>query len=242
MNASTPALAAIEATAVPTLPVETQPISRLAALEQPRDRHRDDAILVGEARPVAGVVLQVQVVQAELGAEPVGADQRCVAGVLSHARLRARVDDREQLLEVPDVLRALGAREVPEVAGRQLVVVDDVQALAAVRAGEHGVGERIVMVAAMADELRRARACPLAGPLLRRCSAGRAHAGTRDDTPGHGVCVSPSLPSAIHSSSAMCGASGAEQLREHAQTPQQRLAIGRAQLVGGARARASRSP
>ena len=111
----------------------------LAPLEQPGDRHRDDPVLVGEARSRGGVVLQVEVGDAQLGAQAVGPDQGRVARVVSHARLRARVDDRQQLLEVPDVLRALLARHLGEVAGGQLVVVDDVQALAAVRAGEDRV-------------------------------------------------------------------------------------------------------
>ena len=52
-----------------------------AALQQPGHRHRDDAILVGEARTVAGVVLQIQVAEPQLRAQAVGADQRRVAGV-----------------------------------------------------------------------------------------------------------------------------------------------------------------
>ena len=127
-----------------------------AALEQPGDRHRDHAVLVGEARPAGGVVLEIQVAEPQLGAEPVGADQRGVAGVAPDARLRGGVDDRQELLEVPDVLRALGAGDVPEVAGGQLVVVGDVEPLAAVRAGEHGLLERVAVLAAVTDQAGRA--------------------------------------------------------------------------------------
>src|SRR6185437_1299022 len=111
---------------------------------------------------------------------------------------------------MPDVLRTLGAGEVAEVAGGELVVVEDVQALAAIRAREHGRLQRIAVLAAMADEAGRARARSLPGPLRGALDRLGAHAAIPcNDTPGHGVCTAlSSLPSAIHSSSAMCGAKG----------------------------------
>ena len=162
---------------MPTLPGGHAPDLALAPLEQPGDRHRDHAVLVGEARPVGGVVLQVEVVDAQLGTQAVGPDQGRVAGVLPDPRLGSRVDDRQQLLEVPDVLGALGGGEVAEVARRQLVVVDHVEALAAVRAGEDRVLQRVAVITAVATQARRARAGPLPRALGGLCGV-RAHAGT----------------------------------------------------------------
>ena len=74
-----------------------------------------------------------------------------------------------------------------EVAGGPLVVVDDVEPLAAVRAGEHGSLERVVVsqrwqTSPVAHE--RVRCLDPVGP----CGL-CAHAGTWNDTPGHGVCA-----------------------------------------------------
>ncbi len=73
----------------------------------------------------------------ELGAEAVGADQRRVARELPYARLRAGVDDRQAAPRSRQMFcgrSELG--KLAEVAGGELVVVDDVQALAAIRARE----------------------------------------------------------------------------------------------------------
>src|SRR5262249_26143146 len=111
-------------------------------------------------------------------------------------------------LEVPDVARALLCGNLAEVPCGELVVVDDVKALAAVRACEHRRVERPVALAAVADELARARARPLPGPLRGGCGLG-AHAGTLNDARGQGVCVNTSSPpSASHSSSARWGVNG----------------------------------
>ena len=87
----------------------------------------------------------------------------------------------------------LGGGEVAEVARRELVVVDDVQALAAIRAREDRVLQRVAVIAAVAAQARRARARPLPRAPGGLCGVG-AHAGTRNDTTGHGVCAAPSWP------------------------------------------------
>src|SRR5262249_40316676 len=161
------------------------------------------------ARAAGRVVLEVQVGQAQLGREPVGADQRRVAGVAPDPSLSGGVGDRQQLLEVPDVARALPPRDLLEVLRGSLVVVGDVQPLAALRAREYRLLERKALLAAVTDEAGRTRARPLASPSLGTLSGWCAHAGTRNDTPGHGVWAPcSSWPKAIHSSSARCGTSG----------------------------------
>ena len=231
---------------MPTLPVETQPISALPQLQQPRDGHRYDAILVGEAGAGGGVVLEVEVAQAQLRPQPVGVDQGRVAGVAPDARLRGGVDDRQQLLEVPDVLGALGVRDLSEMTSGQLVVVDDVKPLAAVRTREHRVGQRIVVLAAVAGQTGRARARPRAresdlrsarpvsvngssawrvdGVLASSCRYHRGYARPRR------LCVAivterdPQLLGDVRRERR-------EHLREHRQGVQQRVAVGRAQLL-----------
>ena len=51
-----------------------------AEFQRAGDRHADDPVLVGERGPVGRVVLDVEVAEAELGAEALGADQRRLAG------------------------------------------------------------------------------------------------------------------------------------------------------------------
>ena len=144
---------------------------RLALLEQARDRHRHDAVLVGEARARGRVVLEVQVRDPELGAEAVGADQRRVA---REACPRAPARARRRSAAAPRSARCCCGRSAAgtsrEVPGGQLVVVDDVEALAAVRAGEHRCLERPVCCRSGGRPAGRARARPLPGALRGLCA------------------------------------------------------------------------
>ena len=149
----------------------------LAQLEQPGDRHRDDAVLVGEAGALGAVVLEVELAQAELGAEPVGVDQRRAAAVAADPRLRPGVDDRQQLLEAPDVDRPLRRRQLGQPRRRQLVVVVDVEPLAAAEALEGRVEKGQSKPAVVADQLRRAGAGALVGREAHRPSSPRASEG-----------------------------------------------------------------
>ena len=128
----------------------------LAQLQQAGDRHADDAVLVGERRAVGRVVLQVEVLQPELGAEPIGLDQRRLAGELADPRLGVRRCDRQQLLEAPDVPGAALEPALGDRLGGALVVVVDVEALAAGRALEGPVQQRGAVATVTADEFRRA--------------------------------------------------------------------------------------
>ena len=112
----------------------------LAALEQPRDRHRDDAVLVGEARAVAGVVLQVQVAEARArrraGRRGSAACSRS-AGPRAPARSASTIGSSSSKCQMFCGRSELGTSW--KWLRGELVVVDDVEALAAVRAGEDGV-------------------------------------------------------------------------------------------------------
>src|SRR5262249_37397884 len=117
-------------------------------------------------------------------------DQGGVAGVATDPRLHRGVENRQQLLEAPDVLGAPVARDLLETACGELVVVLDIQTLAAVRTGEHPrLIEREALFAAVAGQADGARARPLTGSVGPAVCGCRAHAGTRNDTPGHGVCA-----------------------------------------------------
>src|SRR4029078_10139006 len=124
----------------------------LAELEQAGDRHPDDPVLVGERGTVGRVVLQVEGSEAELRAEPLGMDQRRFAGELGDPLLSAAADDRQQLLEAPDVLRAPLEAALRDRRCRALVVVIDVEAFAAGRALEGRVEQRRPVAAVAAGE------------------------------------------------------------------------------------------
>ena len=228
---------------MPTLPVETQPISRLALLQQARDRHRHDAVLVGEARALGGVVLQVQVRDPQLGAEPVGADQRRVAGELARP-VPAR--GRRRSAAAPRSARCCCGRSarghLGEVAGRQLVVVDDVQALAAVRAGEHR-SRRAASCARSGGRPARSRtsasaAGSPAGAVRSGCSCGHLerYAGPRR------LCGALLVAEREPQLLGEVRRERAEHLDEHRERRRQRLEVGGAEAPARARARVSRSP
>ncbi len=103
-----------------------------AELAGGRQRDRDDPVLEG-VRRVAGVVLDPEVLDAELATEVVGLDQPGEAGL--HVGARGDVGGhRQQLLVAPDVL---GAGLDPG-AGDRREVVADLQGAEALLAGVEG--------------------------------------------------------------------------------------------------------
>src|SRR5680860_829394 len=98
-----------------------------------------------------------------LGAEPVGVDQRRSAAVAADPRLRAGIDDRQQLLEAPDVELAGPDRLLGNAPCGQLVVVVDVEGLAAAQTPEGRIEKGKSNPTVVADQLRRAGAGALVG-------------------------------------------------------------------------------
>jgi hypothetical protein len=70
-----------------------------AELDGLGQRDGDDAVLVGKRRIIGGVVLDVELFDAQFGGELVGADQRREARAQAGARLAF---DREQVLVAPE--------------------------------------------------------------------------------------------------------------------------------------------
>ncbi len=79
-------------------------------------------------------------------------DQRRATAVLADPLLRPRVDDRQQLLEAPDVELTRPGRALGDPLRGQLVVVVDVEPFAAGRALEGLVEQGRAIAAVAADE------------------------------------------------------------------------------------------
>ena len=89
---------------------------------RPRCRHGYDAIFVRQRRMINGVVLDVQLLQAEALGETIGANERGITGVESRAWLAG---NRQQFPEAPHIARApLDYLAGERVANRVVVVLD----------------------------------------------------------------------------------------------------------------------
>ena len=89
---------------------------------RPRCRHRYDAIFVRQGRMIDGVVLDVQLLQAQAPGETIGANERGITGVESRAWLAG---NRQQFPEAPHIARApLDYLAGERVANRVVVVFD----------------------------------------------------------------------------------------------------------------------
>ena len=91
-------------------------------LDGTRRRNRDDAILVRERRMVDGIVLEIQLADAQLLRETIGFDERRESRIEAGARLAV---DRQQLAVAPQVLRARLDLRAAHVLPDLVVVVDD---------------------------------------------------------------------------------------------------------------------
>jgi len=83
-------------------------------------------------------------------------DQRGAAAVATDPGLSASVEDRQQLLEAPDVDLALSRWDLAKALFRQLVVVLDVEPIATAMTLEGGVQERVGATAIAANQFGRA--------------------------------------------------------------------------------------
>ena len=91
-------------------------------LDGARGGDRDDAILVRERRMIDGIVLEIQLADAERLREAIGFDERRESRIEAGARLAV---DRQQLAIAPQVLRARLDLRAAHVAPDLVVVVDD---------------------------------------------------------------------------------------------------------------------
>src|SRR4029077_12222808 len=92
-------------------------------------------------------------------------------------RLRLGIDDRQQLLEAPDVQLALRDGLLSQARRGQLVVIVDIEALAAAEALEGRIEKGQPKPAVVADQLRRAGAGALVGREAHRPSTPLASEG-----------------------------------------------------------------
>ena len=146
----------------------------LAELERPCDRARDHPVLVGKARSLRAVVLQIQFAQAQSCPKSVRRDQRRHARYLPDFGLSMGRADRQQLRQPPDVAGTLVHRQLTQTALGELVVVSDVKALPARRTKRLSVGDRPFHIAPLAHQFGHARARRLVQALRAplRCSSG----------------------------------------------------------------------
>ena len=107
-----PAWAAWAAVELARLPVLAQPTVSKPNSMALLIATRDDALLVGVGRVVAGVVLDLRALAAELLGQPVGLLQRREAGVEAGDRLV----DRQQVLVPPEALGPAGDRLAGDLA------------------------------------------------------------------------------------------------------------------------------